>query len=213
MNVIPMRSESTHEAGGTVAGVASAIVSRNDDPENLGRVKLKLPWRSDQQFETDWCRIAMPMAGKDRGTLFLPEVGDEVLVAFDRDDIRYPYVLGQLWSSVDKPPAHQASSKKNDLRIIRTRKGHMITFDDNTSKGRIRIELSDGKRIEIDDDGITIDDKANSLTMKSAGGSITLEASQTLTLKAPTIDIQASGQLTANCTGPTTIKGSMVEIN
>lgn len=213
MTVIPMRSEVTHEAGGTVAGVASAIVSRNDDPDNLGRVKLKLPWRSEQNFETDWCRIAMPMAGKDRGTLFLPEVGDEVLVAFDRDDIRYPYVLGQLWSATDAPPAHQASSKNNDLRVIRTRKGHMITFDDNAGKGRVRIELNDGKSIEIDDDGIVIDDKSNKLTMKSAGGSVTLEASQTLTLKAPTIDIQAQTKLTANCSGPTTIKGAMVEIN
>jgi uncharacterized protein involved in type VI secretion and phage assembly len=213
MNVSPMRSESTHEAGGTVAGVASAIVSRNDDPDNLGRVKLKLPWRSENNFETEWCRIAVPMAGKDRGTLFLPEVGDEVLVAFDRDDIRYPYVLGQLWSSADKPPAHDASSKKNDLRIIRTRKGHMITFDDNASKGRLCIELNDGKRIEIDDDGIVIDDTVNTLTMKSAGGSITLEASQAITLKAPTIDIQATTKLTANCSGPTTIKGAMVEIN
>lgn len=213
MSVIPIRTESTYEAGGTVAGVAAAIVSRNDDPQNLGRVKLKLPWRSDSKFETDWCRIAMPMAGKDRGTLFLPEVGDEVLVAFDRDDIRYPYVLGQLWSSVDQPPAHKASSKMNDLRIIRSRKGHTITFDDNSSKGRICIELNDGKRIEIDDEGITIDDKSNKLTMKNGSGSMTLEASQTLTLKAPTIEIEASARMTAKSSGPMTIKGAIVEIN
>ena len=66
-------------------------------------MKLKLPWR-EPDFETDWARIVAPMAGGGRGAVFLPEVGDEVLVAFDRDDIRYPYVLGALWSKTDKPP-------------------------------------------------------------------------------------------------------------
>ena len=87
-------SEGSHEAQGLVAGVATGIVSANTDPDQLGRVKLRLPWREDD-FETDWVRIAVPMAGGGRGTYFLPEIGDEVLVAFDRDDIRYPYVLGR----------------------------------------------------------------------------------------------------------------------
>jgi uncharacterized protein involved in type VI secretion and phage assembly len=210
MSVIPIRSESTHEAGGTVAGVASAIVTAINDPEGLGRVKLKLPWRHEN-FETDWCRIAMPMAGKDRGTFFLPEVNDEVLVAFDRDDIRYPYVLGQLWSRTDKPPKNDAANK-NDLRVIRSRKGHVVIFDDG-AKGRIRIELNDGKRIEIDDDGIVIDDKINKLTFKSSGGAVTLEAGQTLTLKAPTISVEASLKLDLKGGSALNANATMVRIN
>jgi uncharacterized protein involved in type VI secretion and phage assembly len=210
MSVVLAQSESTHESGGKVAGVASAIVSQNQDPEGLGRVKLRLPWRDDQ-FESDWCRIVQPMAGKDRGTFFLPEVGDEVLVAFDRDDIRYPYVLGQLWSNKDKPPKNDAGGK-NDLRVIRSRKGHQITFDDG-AKGRVLIELSDGKSILIDDDGIVIDDRANKLTLKASGGTVSLEAAQSLTLKAPTISIQAQASLELKGGSSLSASAAIVRIN
>jgi uncharacterized protein involved in type VI secretion and phage assembly len=173
-------------------------------------VKLKLPWRRDN-FETDWCRVAVPMAGKDRGTFFLPEVNDEVLVAFERDDIRHPYVLGQLWNQKDKPPKNDAANK-NDLRVIRSRKGHVLIFDDG-AKGRIRIELNDGKRIEIDDDGIVINDKANKLTFKSNDGAVTLEAAQTLTLKAPTIKVEASLKLDLDGGTALNANAGMVRIN
>jgi uncharacterized protein involved in type VI secretion and phage assembly len=210
MSVVPIRSDSQHEAGGMVAGVATARVSQIKDPDGLGRVKLKLPWR-DENFETDWCRIAAPMAGKDRGVFFMPEVGDEVLVAFDRDDIRHPYVLGQLWSRPDQPPKNDAGGK-NDLRVIVSRKGHKVTFDDG-SKGRVRIELNDGKSIQIDDDGVTISDNANTITMNGKGGSVTLEARQTLTLKAPTITVQATGSLDLDGGGMLKAHAGMVMIN
>jgi uncharacterized protein involved in type VI secretion and phage assembly len=210
MSILSLQSDSRREAGGGVAGVASAIVSQNQDPEGLGRVRLKLPWRNDD-FETDWCRIAVPMAGNDRGSFFLPEVGDEVLVAFDRDDIRYPYVLGQLWSNSDKPPAND-SAGNNDLRLIRSRKGHMLTFDDGNS-GSVTIELNDGKKIRIDDDGITIDDKSNRITLDSQQGSITIEAMQSLTIKAPQITIDASAKLDLKGGASLAASAAVVRIN
>lgn len=210
MSLFAPQSDSMREAGGGVAGVASAIVSQNQDPEGLGRVRLKLPWR-DSDFETDWCRIAMPMAGKDRGTFFLPEVGDEVLVAFDRDDIRYPYVLGQLWSKTDKPPANDAAGS-NDLRVIKSRKGHVITFDDG-DRGQVRIELNDGKLIQIDDDGIVIDDGTNRITMESQSGAVTIEAAQKLTLKSAQISIEASATLDLKGGSSLAASAAMVRIN
>jgi len=210
MSMFALQSDSTREAGGGVAGVASAIVTQNQDPEGLGRVRLKLPWR-EEDFETDWARVAMPMAGKDRGTFFLPEVGDEVLVAFDRDDIRYPYVLGQLWSNSDQPPDND-SAGNNDLRVIRSRKGHMISFDDGSS-GRVRIELDDGKSIQIDDDGIVIDDSVNKVTLASNGGSLTIEAGQELTLKAPRITIDASATLDLKGGSSLSANAAIVRIN
>ena len=75
--------------------------------------------RTGVDFETDWARVVAPMAGLDRGTYFLPHVGDEVLVAFDGDDIRYPYVLGALWSRTDKVP-EKNDDGKNAIRVIKT---------------------------------------------------------------------------------------------
>jgi uncharacterized protein involved in type VI secretion and phage assembly len=203
-------SESAHEASGLVAGVTPATVSRNDDPEGLGRVKLRLPWRGDD-FETEWVRIVAPMAGADRGIFFLPEIGDEVLVAFDRDDIRYPYVLGALWSQTDSPP-EKNSDGKNDVRIIKTRKGHVVKCDDG-DKGLILIQLNDGKKIEIDDDGIRLDDGTNKLELKSKSGSVTVEAGQSLSLKAPKITIEASMSLDIKGGQSLSANATMVRIN
>ena len=202
--------DSDHESGGTVAGVAAAPVTQNQDPNGLGRVKLRLPWR-EEGFETDWARVVTPMAGNGRGTFFLPEVGDEVLVAFDRDDIRYPYVLGALWSRTDKPPEDNGAGK-NDIRVIKTRKGHLLKFDDG-AKGSILIELNDGKKILVDDDGIKIDDKSNKVTLDAKAGSVTIEALQTLTLKAPKISVESSASLDLKGGASLSANASLVRIN
>ena len=211
MSSVAFDLEAHREAGGSVAGVATATVSRNDDPEGLGRVKLKLPWR-EPDFETDWTRIVTPMAGGGRGAVFLPEVGDEVLVAFDRDDIRYPYVLGALWSKTDKPPEAN-SDKKNDVRIVKSRKGHFLRFNDGKAKGSITIELSDGKKIEIDDDGIRITDKTNKIAIDTKSGAIDIEAAASLSLKAPKITIEASMSLEIKGGQSRSAKATMVSIN
>ena len=210
MSMVPSFGEPSLDALSSVAGVTSGIVTQNKDPDGLGRVKLMLPWR-EQGFETDWARVASPMAGAARGTFFLPEVGDEVLVGFDRQDIRFPYVLGALWSRTDKPPQTN-SDGKNDIRVIHTRKGHKLLFDDG-DKPRLVIELSDGKSITIDESGILIDDKANKVKLDAKGGAVSIEAKQALTLKAPKISIQAGMQMEIK--GGTMLEASaaMVKIN
>lgn len=200
------------EAGGYLKGVAIAVVTKNKDPDGLCRVKVRYPWHSDTN-ESDWARIAVPMSGKDRGMVFLPEVGDEVLVAFEREDMRFPYVLGFLWNGKEKPPESNANGN-NDLRVIKTRKGHTLLFDDNSSKGRIELRLNDGKKLSIDDDGIKLDDgTGNSLEIDSKGGSMTLQAATTLTLKAPSISVEATTGLTLKGSATVTIQGGMVNIN
>ena len=132
------------------------------------------------------------MAGDGRGTFFLPEVGDEVLVAFDRDDIRYPYVLGACGAETDKPPETN-SDRRTTSASSRSRKGHILQFDDGERREASLIELNDGKKIEIDDDGIRIDDKSNTITLDAKGGSVSIEATQALTLKAPKITDRGLG--------------------
>ena len=199
------------EAGGFVKGVALALVTQNQDPEGLGRVKLRYPWHHKAN-ESDWVRIAVPMAGAGRGAVFLPEVGDEVLVAFEREDMRYPYVLGSLWNGKDKPPEYNANGR-NDLRMLKTRKGHTLTFDDG-SKGSVELKLNDGKHLRIDDDGIVLDDGAgNRIAIDSKGGSMTLQAATKLTLKAPVIAVESSGTLSLKASATASLQGQLVTIN
>ena len=186
-------SESRPRSSGRVTGVVTGLVVSNTDPDQLGRVKLSLPWRSDD-FETDWARIVAPMGGKDRGTYFLPQVGDEVLVAFDGDDIRYPYVLGALWSRTDTVPEKNADGK-NLIRLIKTPAGHLLKFDDRENQGVLLIQLCDGKKVEINADGIQIDDGANKIILDAQAGTVSIEAKQSLSLKAPKIAIEATATL------------------
>jgi uncharacterized protein involved in type VI secretion and phage assembly len=195
--------ETTLEAGGHAKGVAVAIVRDNKDTTGMGRVKVSFPWHSQAQ-ESHWARVATPMAGKKRGIYFLPEVNDEVLVAFDRGDVRFPYVIGSLWNGQDSPPETNGDGK-NDVRVIHSRADHKITINDG-SQPLVQIELADGKRVTLNRDGIELDDKqGNKITIQSTGGTITVEAKTSLSLKAPKISVEATGTLT--------LKGGLVQIN
>ena len=107
------------------------------------RVKVKFPWLSatDESF---WARVAAPMAGHDRGTYFLPEVDDEVLVVFEHGDVRFPYVIGSLWNGRDKAPADNGDGK-NNLRVIKSRSGHLIKLNDTSGKETMEIVDASGK--------------------------------------------------------------------
>ena len=86
-----------------IYGVVVGIVTNNQDPDGMGRIKVKLP-RISGEDESNWARVVSFMAGKEMGAFFLPEVEDEVLVAFEHGDINQPYVIGSLWNGVDAPP-------------------------------------------------------------------------------------------------------------
>ncbi|MCV9961731.1 phage baseplate assembly protein V [Pararhizobium sp. BT-229] len=212
MNMIsPQSIETNVEAGGSAKGVAVAIVCQNRDDSGLGRVRVTYPWHTIPH-QSYWARIVTPMAGKDRGIYFLPEIDDEVLVAFERGDVRFPYVIGGLWSGQDPAPQNNGDGH-NDIRVIKTRKGHTLTFDDG-AKGVVRLELNDGKKLEIDDDGIKLDDASgNSLVIESRGGTMSISAMTKLSLSAPTVEINAKAKATVETGGLLTLKGGLVAIN
>ena len=209
-----MLFEQGHEEAepGLLRGVSVGIVAQNRDPDGLGRVKVRFPWREDPD-ESHWARIAVPMAGKERGIWFLPEVGDEVLVACDAEKIEHPYILGSLWNGKEPPPTTNADGK-NDIRMIRSRGGHEIVFDDG-AQGRIEIHLKDDTRVvRLDPDGIVIKDKSgNSIEITSTPGTIKVASSTSISLTSKTIDIKADASMTLQASGTLTIKGGMVMIN
>jgi uncharacterized protein involved in type VI secretion and phage assembly len=194
-----------HEASGRFFGVVVGIVTNNQDPNNMARVRVRFPWLSDDN-ESWWARIAVPMAGNGRGIYFLPEIDDEVLVAFEHGDVRSPYVVGALWNGKDAPPTTN-SDGQNNIRLIHSRSGHLIRLDD--SNGDEKIEI-------IDKTG------GNKITIKSSDNSMSLECTGKMTLHATAgmeitcdadIKIQANATMDIESTAPMTIKGAMVNIN
>lgn len=211
MNLMEVPREAESESGGNVKGVAIGVVTQNDDPEGLCRVKVSYPWH-EQPRESYWARLASPMAGKQRGLVLIPEIGDEVLLAFERDDLRFPFVLGALWNGKDQPPVAN-SDGKNDQRLFKSRKGHQLMFDDG-AKGVVELSLNDGKKLRLDDDGMRFDDgKGNRFTVDSNGGALTIEASGKLTIKAASVAIQASGGLDIKAGAVMSLNGSVIKLN
>lgn len=202
-----------------IEGVAIGIVTNNKDPEGMGRVKLKFPWLSEEN-ESDWVRIATLMAGADRGSYFLPEVDDEVLVAFDHGEIHYPYVVGALWNGPDKPPEAN-SDGKNNIRKIRSRSGHEIILDDNSEqkKEKVTIQTHAGHQIVLDDSAgqekIEIKDKtgSNTILIDSVQNSIAIQSQMKLTIKSAMIEIEADTMMTIKAGAVLTLQGALVKIN
>jgi uncharacterized protein involved in type VI secretion and phage assembly len=190
---------------GRYFGVVVGIVTNNQDSGSMARVRVKFPWLSDDN-ESWWARIAVPMAGSGRGTYFLPEVDDEVLVAFEHGDVRSPYVIGALWNGKDAPPTTN-SDGQNNIRVIHSRSGHLIRLDD--TDGNEKIEVID----KTGGNKITIQSSDNSMDLECTG-KMTLHASAGIEITSDAdIKIQANATIDIESTAPMTIKGAMVNIN
>jgi uncharacterized protein involved in type VI secretion and phage assembly len=200
-----------------LAGVAVGIVTNNQDPDNLGRVKLRFPWLADDD-ESQWARMTGWFAGNDRGGYALPEVDDEVLVAFELGDIHAPYVLGGLWNGVDKPPRDNADGA-NNVRVIRSRSGHELIFNDEQQKEQVELHTKAGHTILLDDSAgqekITITDKSgsNSIQIDSVQNAVTIAGQMKISLKAQIIEIEAGSMMTIKAGATLTIQGALVQIN
>jgi uncharacterized protein involved in type VI secretion and phage assembly len=203
--------ETTLESGGYLKGVGIGVVTQNQDPEGLCRVKVRFPWH-EKQSESYWARLVMPMAGDDRGFVTIPEVGDEVLVAFEREDLRFPYVLGALWNGKDKPPRHNDDGS-NDKRIFQSRKKHYLLFDDG-AQGVVELKHEKGRKVTLDDNGFVVqDERGNQVKVDSNSGSMTIETTGQLSIKAASIKIEATTTLELKANATLTIRGSLVQIN
>jgi uncharacterized protein involved in type VI secretion and phage assembly len=213
-------SGGAHEQG-KFYGVVMGIVTNNQDSSNMARVKVTFPWLSDDN-ESTWARLATPMAGGGRGIYYLPEVNDEVLIAFEHGDVRFPYVLGGLWNGQDAPPANN-SDGQNNIRVIHSRSGHLIRLDD--TNGDEKIEIID----KTGSNSITIKSSDNSMSLTCTGdmslncdGDMKLNCTGKMTINATAgmeitcdadIKIQAQATMDVEATAPMTIKGAIVSIN
>lgn len=173
------RAESTDKR---YFGVVEAVVVEVIDPAHEGQVRVKFPWFDDKMV-TEYCRVCQVYAGNGYGTLFVPEVGDEVLVAFIHGDMRLPIVLGGLYNGEDKPSSSREKSK--DQKLIRTKRGHELVFDDHDEK--VTLRSNSGLALELDD-------KSKKVTVKTASGqSVVLDGSSSMiTIEATNVAVKAT---------------------
>lgn len=186
--------------GGRFYGVYTAIVTDNVDPDGQGRVKIRLPWAADNNsnvYEV-WARLTTFMAGAGRGSWFIPEKSDEVVVCFEAGDTRRPYVVGSLWNGQDDPPESMDSNGKNNIKKICSRNGVIITLDDNNGQEQLNLETPGGQQITLKDGPGTIeiqDSNGNLVKLEASG--ITVNASAKVTINGSVVEISA-GAVTVN---------------
>jgi phage protein D len=207
-----------------IDGVVPAIVTDANDPEQRCRVKVRFPWLSGD-YESEWARTVQPGAGRNRGAVVVPEVNDEVLVAFEQGDVRRPFVLGGIHNGVDLPNVGSAlvnGSGQVDRRGFISRKGHALVFFDGMGKEGVALLTGDkAMRISLNKTGMAIKisssgdveitgtrnvkvESGAAMTVK-AGTTMAIEAGAKLDLKAPMVTVTGNG--------PVQVKGTPIQLN
>jgi uncharacterized protein involved in type VI secretion and phage assembly len=187
-------------------GLYPALVSDIKDPEGQGRVKVKLRAPETGADHESWARHATMMAGDNRGSWFVPDVADEVLVGFEGGDPRRPYVVGALWNGNDAPPETMDPAGLNLKKVLRSRNGVKVTLDDTDGQEQLVFETPAGQKVTLKDGPGAVlveDSNGNSIKLESSG--ITVTASAKVTVNASAVEISAS-TLTVNA-GMSTFSG------
>jgi uncharacterized protein involved in type VI secretion and phage assembly len=220
------RSATFHHAGLLVGEVTNI-----NDPESVGRVKVRFPGLSSEQ-ESGWARVLTMGGGKSRGMVFLPEVGDEVLVGFEGGDLRQPVVLGGLYGSKSTIPKWDVASGKVNGRRITSRLGHIVELADGDAPAtqHVLLQLAGEKsKLRLGKDKVDLEVPSGvPVVLKSGQGSITIGADGSITLKGTNIVLEAEQKLsmsanaqaelkgtagvTIQSSGQTAVKGSMVQV-
>ncbi|NHC13804.1 VgrG-related protein [Motilibacter deserti] len=187
-----------------IPGVVSAVVTDVKDEDGICQAKVKVP-RYDDTFESGWLRVVQPGAGPDRGAIVLPEVNDEVLVAFEQGDSRRGYVLGGLYNGQDKPsPAAFDGAVGSDGLVARrsftSRKGHYFLIDDTDGREHVEVATK-GSRFSL------------KLAQDEGGGGVLVVSDGLVKVDAQgDITIAGKGRITVDATGELAMKGSKVTI-
>jgi phage protein D len=194
-------------AGPPIHGVVVAQVTNNDDPQKLGRVKLKFPWLSDG-YESDWARMTQAGAGPDSGVSFLPEVNDEVLVAFEFGDVRRPVVIGGLHNGRDRPRLGDrlVDNGRVKRRGVVSRRGHRVVLLDDPGKSGIALITSNGSiRISLNETKDEIHLFCKGKVRIECQDELSLKSQQKVRIEGQQIELEASG--------PAKLSGGTVEIS
>ncbi|MGD0862263.1 MAG: VgrG-related protein [Candidatus Limnocylindrales bacterium] len=209
-----VRGATAGPTGAPIAGVVSGVVTDTGDPQNAGRVKVQFQWLADD-YVSDWARVALPGAGPSRGVVWLPEVNDEVLVAFEHGDVRRPIVLGGLWNSRDTAPPYGVPNGQPNARALVSLKGHKIVLHDEND-GSIEVATPKGLSVLLDDDNGQISIKAGggAKLVIDAEGDISISGQGNVEIKSgASLSLSGATGLELKSDATTTVKGQMLQLN
>ena len=174
-------------------GVYPAIVTDVVDPDALGRIEVKLPWLGEQGA-TDvrlWATLCTPYADDDQGLLILPAVDTQVVVAFEAGDLRRPYVIGSCWNGREALPV--AAAQPNDKRLLKTRAGSLLEFDDMDVAPKVTLSMRSGHKLVLDDGAaeVTLSHANGAQIVIDAGGAVRVTANSTIDVTGSTLNVHA----------------------
>ena len=174
-------------------GVYPALVTDLVDPDRLGRVQVRFPWlgtEGDRDVRS-WATLCSPYADGEQGLEILPEVGSEVVVAFEAGNLRRPYVLGAAWNGQAKLP--QQPENVNNIRVLKTRSKSKLEFDDTKGASKITLTTANGHRVVLDDGAteLTIQHSGGSVISINLLGAITIQSSLSVDVKASMVNVTA----------------------
>jgi uncharacterized protein involved in type VI secretion and phage assembly len=174
----------------TYHGVYPALVTDIVDPDSLGRVQVSFPWLGDGgQDVRAWATLCTPYADDNQGFLVLPEVGSQVVVAFEAGNLRRPYIIGAAWNGRETLP--HTPEQANNIRLWRTRADSRLEFDDTAGAAKVRITMASGHEV-------VLDDSAQEVTVKHGLGCV---------VKLTATNVEVTGNVTVKVTSP------MVEVD
>lgn len=192
-------------------GVYPAIVTDLLDPDSLGRVEVSFPWlgEDDENDVRAWATLASPYADNNQGLMIVPEVDSQVVVAFEAGNLRRPYVIGSAWNGRASQPENPSTA--NNLRLLKSRAGSRLEFDDSTGSAKITLTTSAGVQIVLEDSGkatvstplghkVTLDDTGQQVSVSHALGcsvslsatSVSIQGNVSVSVTAPTVKVDAA---------------------
>jgi len=200
---------------GPIHGVVVGLVTNNNDPENVGRVKLKFPWLSDS-YESDWARMMQFGAGPDSGAVFMPEVNDEVLVAFEFGDVRRPIVVGGLYNGKDKPRLGDAlfDNGKVKRRGVVSRKGHrFILFDDDGKSGIALITGDSSIKISLNETKSEIHVVCKGKVRIEAQDDVSIKSSKKVSIEGDQLEMTGTSGVKVTSNSAVEVSGKPIKLN
>jgi uncharacterized protein involved in type VI secretion and phage assembly len=173
-------------------GVYPAIVTAIVDPSKLGRIELKFPWLGgDGSSVRAWATLCSPYADDDQGLEVLPSVGTQVVVAFEAGDLRRPYILGACWNGKEALP--EAPAEPNNRRVMKTRAGSKLEFDDIASGPKVTLSMKSGHTVTLDDAaGVIRVEHAQGCVITLTTTEVTIEANASVDITAPSLNVHAA---------------------
>ena len=178
-------------------GVYPAIVTDIVDPQSIGRIQVRFPWlgTSGNDDVRAWATLVSPYADDDQGLEILPSVDTQVVVAFEAGDLRRPYIIGASWNGVESLP--QAAADPNNIRVLKSRAGSRLEFDDTDGASKVTVSMSQGHKVVLDEAAqeVTVAHMNGCTIVIDIAGTISIQANTTVDVTAPLMNVHSAAAI------------------